>query len=292
MSRELRLRIVSGLILAIVVLAATWAGGLVFALLSILIGLLVFHEWTAMGRSHPTVGADTRLTFLTAAGWILLVVIAALVAAKLFLPALAICILALLVAFVGLRQPAIRWIAGGVFYAGASMVSLAAIRGGAEGGLYAMLFVFALVWATDIMAYFTGRAIGGPKLAPSISPGKTWSGAIGGAIFGVLAAIGVVFGFGGVPNVAFALLALLLSAVSQMGDLFESALKRRSGVKDSSHLIPGHGGVMDRVDGLVAAAFLLFVVVAVAGLADGGHNSEVGDTLRAWSGIFSAVDGD
>ena len=117
--------------------------------------------------------------------------------------------------------------------------SLAYLRGSDHAGLIAILFLFAVVWATDILAYFVGRAIGGPKLAPSISPGKTWSGAIGGAVGGLLAGAGVRgvdrLGQAGGPR----RWRLLLAIVSQIGDLFESFVKRRNGVKDSSQLIPG-----------------------------------------------------
>jgi phosphatidate cytidylyltransferase len=142
-----------------------------------------------------------------------------------------------------------------------------------------MIFIFAVVWATDILAYFTGRAIGGPKLAPRISPGKTWSGAIGGAVSGVIAGVAVFLSHFSLDDVRIPLLALALSVASQIGDLFESYMKRRFGVKDSSRLIPGHGGVMDRVDGLVFACFaaLLFVLVQV--MAAGGQNAPMGAIL-------------
>ncbi len=118
----------------------------------------------------------------------------------------------------------------------------------AAGGFGNVLYVLLLVWGTDIGAYIAGRAIGGPKLAPAISPGKTWSGAVGGLAASL--AIAVVFG----ASSAGLALAAGLSVISQIGDLAESAAKRHFGVKDSSHLIPGHGGVFDRVDGLLAAA--------------------------------------
>jgi phosphatidate cytidylyltransferase len=139
-------------------------------------------------------------------------------------------------------------------------VSLAEIRGEDFTGFIAMIFIFAVVWGTDIAAYFTGRAIGGKKLAPSISPGKTWSGAIGGAVAAVICGSAVVLSY--MKQVSFWIvgLALLLSVLSQIGDLFESFMKRRYKVKDSSHLIPGHGGVMDRIDGLVFACSGAFIL--------------------------------
>jgi len=128
------------------------------------------------------------------------------------------------------------------------------------------MLLFAIVWTTDIVAYFLGRMIGGPKLLPRVSPKKTWSGAISGLAAAVLAAVAVakVAGLSGLSSIA--LVAAILSFVAQAGDLFESQLKRRFGAKDSSHLIPGHGGLMDRLDGFVFAA----VVAALIGILRGG----------------------
>jgi phosphatidate cytidylyltransferase len=159
---------------------------------------------------------------------------------------------------------ATQWEASGVAYAALSGFSLAYLRDDNHSGLIAILFLFAVVWATDIAAYFVGRAVGGPKLAPSISPGKTQSGALGGAVGGVVAGLLLAIAAGAGNLVQLGLVALALSIVSQIGDLFESWVKRRHGCKDSSNLIPGHGGVMDRVDGLVAAAFALYVIGWIA----------------------------
>jgi phosphatidate cytidylyltransferase len=128
------------------------------------------------------------------------------------------------------------------------------------GGATSVFWLLAVVWGTDIGAYAFGRAIGGPKLAPSISPNKTWSGALGGMISAMLAAGALLWSYGLTATLSLAGLAAALSAISQVGDLFESGLKRRYQVKDSGSLIPGHGGIMDRFDGLWAAA----PVVAVA----------------------------
>ena len=119
-----------------------------------------------------------------------------------------------------------------------------------------------------LSAIAVGRALGGPKLAPAISPGKTWSGAIGGAAGGVIAAVVLAAAAGTGHFTVLALIAFALSVVAQMGDLFESWVKRRHGRKDSGALIPGHGGVMDRVDGLVAAALALYVIGCISAGAD------------------------
>jgi phosphatidate cytidylyltransferase len=158
------------------------------------------------------------------------------------------------------------WAIAGLLYAALLFIAPVILRWDPGYGIAAILFLFAIVWTTDIAGYFAGRAIGGPKLAPWISPKKTWSGAIAGLIGAMIV---VVLGARYVPEVRVVPLvgvAILLSIFSQAGDLGESALKRRFNVKDSSQIIPGHGGVMDRLDGFWAAA----VCAAVIGLARGG----------------------
>jgi phosphatidate cytidylyltransferase len=145
----------------------------------------------------------------------------------------------------------------GLLYCGLPAVALVWMRS-LPWGFYATLFVMMVVWGADIAAYFTGRALGGPKLAPAISPNKTWSGAAGGLVGSLLAAAAMALLWPGHGNVAgitrLAVLALPLAVASILGDLYESWLKRRAGVKDSGQILPGHGGVMDRLDGLVPAA--------------------------------------
>lgn len=137
----------------------------------------------------------------------------------------------------------------GAVYIGPALAALIWLRAGSQG-LSRVLFLAAVVWAGDVGAYIAGRALGGPRLAPRISPGKTWSGALGGTLCAVLA--GVVAWPGDTARAA--LVALLLSVVAQAGDLLESALKRHFGVKDSGRIIPGHGGMLDRLDGVLTAA--------------------------------------
>ena len=260
---NLQLRVVSAVVLAIAVLGLTWIGGLPFRLLAAGIACAIFYEWTRMARA----GTGGSLGFLPEA--LMLVCAGALIVGApawilLLLPAAG----ALVLGVAGRMQGAGRWEAAGLAYAALSGISLALLRDGDDAGLVAILFLFAVVWATDILAYFVGRAVGGPKLAPSISPGKTWSGAIGGAVGGVAAGIVLSALAGAGVSLVLILVALLLSVISQVGDLFESWVKRRKGVKDSGNLIPGHGGVMDRVDGLVAAAFALYVIGWAFGRAD------------------------
>ena len=172
-------------------------------------------------------------------------------------------------ALAALLAPAGRraWSAAGVVYAGA-LVSLVLLRADVQYGFLAVVFLFAVVWVTDILAYFVGRAIGGPKLWPRVSPKKTWSGAVGGAVAAMVAgsATAAIAGLTHVPAVA--VLALGLSVVSQAGDFAESAIKRRFGAKDASHLIPGHGGLMDRLDGFLAAVLIAAIVGVMRGGAD------------------------
>jgi phosphatidate cytidylyltransferase len=162
------------------------------------------------------------------------------------------------------------WTVGGLIYAGITFFAPALLRGNSALGLSAILFLFATVWATDICAYFVGRGLGGPLLWPQVSPKKTWAGACGGLVGGVAAGALVAYASAGTRPLAAAIVALVLSIAAQIGDLFESAVKRRFGAKDASTLIPGHGGVMDRLDGfLVAAAAALVIGILRHGLTQG-----------------------
>jgi len=160
------------------------------------------------------------------------------------------------------------WGTGGVVYVTATCLSLILLREESLGGsLPLLLFLLAAVWATDIGAYFAGRQIGGPKLAPRLSPSKTWAGMLGGML--AAATVGAILAFFYTFPVSpwqGLVIGAVLAVVGQMGDLFESWLKRQAGVKDSGVLIPGHGGILDRVDGLTFTApllLLLFHILAV-----------------------------
>lgn len=274
MSRELRLRIVSAIVMAAVILAATWYGGILFRIVAGLLAILIYYEWSTITRLSETNSTGN------AWGWFAVAVIAGNTIfgeSSLDLPLLS--GFTLTAALFPILRGRNWWLVGGIFYAGFSGISLAAIRGDELTGFVSILFIFAVVWSTDILAYFVGRAIGGPKLAPSISPGKTWSGAIGGAVAAVIGGGAVSMAYHGRISVLVLGLALILSVFSQIGDLFESFVKRRFQVKDSSHLIPGHGGFMDRVDGLVFACFTVFLIAFV-------HAAATGDVPGSGGGLL------
>lgn len=256
---NLQQRVLSGIVLIAVALTLTWAGGIWYRLLAAVISGAVLYEWlsmTAQGEKPSNrwlaIGLLAVLLILLVSGASISFLSMALVGAVIVTGAHAV------------RFEAGFWPTLGLAYAGLLGVALSALRGDDAVGLYATLFLFAVVWATDILAYFVGRAVGGPRLAPSISPGKTWSGAVGGTVSALIAGLAVASYFGSPLGwAALAVLILVLSVVSQIGDLFESSIKRRFGAKDSSQLIPGHGGVMDRVDGLATASFALFLIGAL-----------------------------
>lgn len=259
---NLQIRILSAAVLGLVVLALVWMGGIVCRTLAAAAAGVMFYEWSAM-RSSPSSSAHRALGAACLAV-VLVCLVAGLPALWLFAAAAA---AVAVTALHGRLSGQGGWEAAGLAYAAISGLTLALLRGDDRAGLLAILFLFATVWATDVLAYFVGRTLGGPKLAPSISPGKTWSGAIGGALGGTAAgaAFAALTGWGGWWAAA---VALALAVVSEIGDLLESYVKRRQGVKDSSNLIPGHGGVMDRVDALVAAGWALYLIGALIGEAD------------------------
>lgn len=152
-----------------------------------------------------------------------------------------------------------------IFYGLAAVVSLLWLRHQPTFGRETVIWIMACVWATDVGAYFVGSIVGGAKLAPSISPNKTWSGLVGGICASAVASVACGFAFGIGDTVRLAAVGAAITVVAQSGDLFESAVKRRAGVKDSGHLIPGHGGLLDRIDGLIAALVAIAVIRLLVG---------------------------
>lgn len=271
---DLRPRVVSALVLIVLSVLFTWVGGTLYTIAICTIGALLYYEWTRM-TLLPTQAFSVRfcavlfavavfLLLLREIGWAFAVAAAGSVV-------LAVIVNRRLVAVASLTRA--KWAIAGLFYALVATVSLVVVRLAhleraeasweADRGLVLMAYLLAVVWATDIFAYFVGRRFGGPKLLPVVSPKKTWSGSLGGVA--AAAVVGAAFGYApvGFDLLTGLLLAIVLSVVAQAGDLFESWLKRRNRVKDSSRLIPGHGGFMDRVDGLVAAAVPLAIFVAL-----------------------------
>lgn len=261
---ELRLRVISALVLAIGILATTWIGGLPFRIVWAVVGGLVLYEWqTMMGRrAGPSIGLAAALALVAITGGSYPAVI---------LPGLA----ALTFASLVLSPPGLRQFGvAAVPYAAVIAFFPAMLRDLPQIGLGLIIWTFAVVWFTDIAAYFTGRALGGPKLAPRFSPNKTWSGAIGGACAGTACGALVWWAMthlGIRPPVTLAvavLASLVASALGQVGDIAESAFKRHFKVKDSSQLIPGHGGFMDRLDAywaVLAFAGVIALILRVSG---------------------------
>jgi phosphatidate cytidylyltransferase len=264
-SSDLWLRVASALVMAVLALGSAAIGGSLFGLFWTIAGLLVLREWIAI------VGIRERGVAVWAAGAVALAFAGVLAEnGSLRQPVLYLCVAAG-AALAATIAPRARVMAAlGVLYASVVIVVPVALRTDPAHGLLAILWLFAVVWLTDIGAYFAGRTLGGPKLWPRISPKKTWSGFIGGVLAGTLCAIGVVLWGGQILGVSWyggmdlVLLSGVAAVLSQGGDLLESAMKRRFEIKDSSHLIPGHGGVMDRLDSFWAVC-LLIGVVALAG---------------------------
>ncbi|MGE4280626.1 MAG: phosphatidate cytidylyltransferase [Magnetospirillum sp.] len=241
-------RILSALVMIPVALAAIWWGGYAFAVLVAVAGAVMVWEWDRMTGGGFTTGGRI------AAG---LVAVASLMA---FVWPVASLALVLLAAAIAGRRAEMEgqgrrfWALSGAFYCGLPAIALVWLRGNEDSGLYLMLWLMMAVWATDIGAYAAGRTIGGPLLMPVVSPKKTWAGLIGGMVSAALVGGASAWAFPlGVEWGMLAVVSAVLAIVAQAGDLLESWVKRRFGVKDSSNIIPGHGGVLDRVDGLLSA---------------------------------------
>jgi phosphatidate cytidylyltransferase len=267
-SRNLLTRFVAALVLAPAAIAIAWAGGWFWSVLVTLSVIGLYVEWLMV------IGA-AQASRVVAAGTVALAVSGLCLA----LGRLELSLGVLAVGLVGvtLLSTASRgWVATGFCYAAAAEIASVLVRLDAAAGFVALIMVLLIVWVTDIGGYFAGRGIGGPKLWPRVSPNKTWAGAIGGFIASLaVAALFAGFGFGRIGPLL--LLGAVLSIASQLGDLFESAVKRRFGVKDSSQIIPGHGGLLDRLDGFVAA----IVLAALIGILRGGVDG-VGRGLMVW----------
>ena len=256
---DLRLRVLSAAILGPLALICIWIGGTAFAALVGLVTIGLSHEWLALCRCPYSLVSVLIFAVLPAA-----VAFDAVGAPQVALVALVVATVAAVLFARGFGRT--NLLALGVPYLGTGAVALVWLRQAPASGLSNVIVLLLLVWASDIGAYVAGRAIGGRRLAPSISPGKTVSGAVGGLVAAV--AVGgvaaMVLGPGGLPWRAM-LFAGATGCVAQSGDLFESLLKRQFGAKDSGRLIPGHGGLLDRLDALLAAAPAVALLALVLG---------------------------
>lgn len=247
---ELSMRVYSAIVLIAIAVFLTLKGPESFAVLITLFISAMAWEWGRLVRGE---GLDTafgvQIVTTAAAAW---ATVRGCPACALF-AVIAGTLGVFIIRSAEVERPQAWWSAAGVYYAGFPAVALIWIRGDPAYGWMAILYLFVIVWTTDSAAYLFGRWIGGPKLAPSISPKKTWSGLIGGALSAGLAGLAFAFVTDGTFSAPLALLAIGLALISQLGDLGESAIKRIFGMKDTSGLIPGHGGVLDRIDGLLFA---------------------------------------
>ena len=250
-------RVLSSLVLIPPPLLATWYGGPAFAALITFMTMLMMFEWARMisGKDISAVfyalsiGAAAAL-FCAAGGW--------------FPIAFAICAATAIAAAVAARGAAVsmKWAAFGALYIIGPCIALIWLRDAIENGRALTFTLFIIVWMADIGAYFAGRFIGGPRISKALSPDKTWSGIVGGVIMGgVAGAAATKWIYGDGSAITFIAIGASLGLASVLGDLAESAFKRIHGVKDSSGLIPGHGGVLDRLDGMIFATTAMTAVI-------------------------------
>jgi phosphatidate cytidylyltransferase len=251
---NLVLRAISAAALLPLAVAMVWLGGWMFAIFLGLLGAAMASELAAMSRAASglraaliAVAALTPLIFLYAGPQV--------AAAAVGLGAVLVAILA-----AASRKSDVPLLVGAFGYVSCAMVAVLWLRHAPEAGFFTLLWIFAIVVATDVGAYFAGQSIGGPKLAPRISPSKTWSGLIGGIVCAGFAGWGVLSLAGEAGSFWTLVFGGLLAVVAQCGDLLESALKRHFGVKDAGSLIPGHGGVLDRLDGFLSVAPVVALV--------------------------------
>jgi phosphatidate cytidylyltransferase len=260
-ANNLRRRVASTFVLAPVAIATAYIGGWLFFIVWLAAAAGILWEWTllVLRRADPAVltpGAAALIaaTMFTGLGEPRAATLA--VAAGAVLAGLSLGVFSRGAA----PSTAGIWAALGVIYAGIAFLGPALLRRDNGLGFVALLFLFATVWVSDVFSYFVGRAVGGPLLWPLLSPNKTWAGAVGGLVGGSAGGTLVAYASGVGNLAAVGGVALVLSVLAQAGDLLESAIKRRFGAKDAGRLIPGHGGLMDRLDGFLVAAMAALVI--------------------------------
>jgi phosphatidate cytidylyltransferase len=247
----------SAAVLAPAALAASWVGGPVFAGLVAFLCVLMAFEWARMVERDP----GSRVFHALAISSALAIGFAAAGAYPVgFGAALLGGLAAGLLARRG--EGSARWAAFGAIYFIVPAVALIWLRESVENGRGLVLLLFAIVWSADTGGYLGGRLVGGPKLSPAVSPAKTWAGAVGGLIMGAIAGqVGAALIFGDASNLSYAAIGASLGLSSILGDMAESAFKRVHGIKDMSGFIPGHGGVLDRLDGMIFATAAMTAVL-------------------------------
>ena len=251
---DLGVRAASALVLAPLTLLVVYQGGICFTIFAITLGLLMAYEWVAIVHSgnirqfalHALAVVGAGLVFEVSGVWasILVVIIFTIMSS---------------ITINSFARSATAWSFLGVPYVALPVLAFQVLRHNDAWGPESIIWCMIIVWSADVLAYFSGRTIGGPKLAPRLSPKKTWAGLAGAVIGAMIASIvfSVIEKIALWPLVG---LAAFMALAEQGGDIFESALKRRYEVKDSSDLIPGHGGALDRVDGLITVVFLAALI--------------------------------
>jgi len=245
---EIAKRVASAVVLAIVALGAVIASPWTFAVLVIVAGSIVAWEWGKLVRGA---GSD-RIALVGAATVAAIAILVTLGRIDAALIVMAIALIAVGAFSLGSQNWA--WSVLGLGYAALPALALVWLRNDATLGLAAMLYLLAVAWTTDTASYAAGRLIGGPKLAPAISPKKTWAGLIVGTIAPAIVGYATSILLKDTSGFRLALVSVAIAAICQLGDLSESAVKRKFGTKDMSQLIPGHGGLLDRIDGLLFAS--------------------------------------
>jgi phosphatidate cytidylyltransferase len=258
---NLRLRVISAVIMAPLSLLAVYLGGLIFGALTTCVVTLGLYEWLRL------VAPQARPKVVGTACFMMIVI---MIGGTLFSASFGamlgvVCTLVLFLISVREHDERAGWMALGIPYMGGGGLALLALRATPGYGAVLVFYLLLTVWGTDIGAFIAGRLIGGAKLAPSISPSKTWAGLFGGIALATIMGYFAALLLGAYHPIVALILSPVLACVAQAGDLFESYFKRRSGVKESGDLIPGHGGVLDRIDGLVFAGVFLFLFQAAIG---------------------------
>ncbi|MDA7946617.1 MAG: phosphatidate cytidylyltransferase [Hyphomicrobiaceae bacterium] len=251
-------RLGSAIVLAFVVAILTFAGLWPFALMVSAGAIILAWEWGRLVRGRTW----DAVFFVHAACTVVACLLGAAQPGS-WLPALALAAGCIVAPFLASEPQHRIWSLLGIVYIGLPCWLLVVFRSDPSFGVAAVFFLLAIVAATDTAAYFVGRTLGGPKLAPAISPGKTWSGFAGGIVLPTILAYAFALWLGGTSAIGVTLTGASLSLASQIGDLAESAIKRKFNVKDSGQLLPGHGGLLDRVDGLMGAALAAGCLAAI-----------------------------